>query len=364
MRRRIAVASLLMLMFSQCSPAGAAADPAVAVAQARQDMVKTLLLEFKCTDVIARGAFSHRDRADPLADATNVFPRAETTRDSLNRLVIDGKQFRYEDNYTYLSRPDGSIQDHNSLIVSDGTTTATFLPPQENINPLPQGFLDSAASVGATNHMILWPITMTFRGADPQFTTYPWTAWTPTTNSLAIEGVECKEYEFKSGNIVIRCWLDPTRDLVPRRISYRKAGVLRYQWDIAFERREPGIWVPVSWVWKEYFPSGNPLRTTRAEVVSIQLNEAQLAEQFALSFPPGTNVIDNLKKKAYIVQANGDMHEVTLAFTEIPNPVTVAAQPGIVWYEKYKLLLAGLAGMLILVALLLLILWKKKQSTT
>jgi hypothetical protein len=212
--------------------------------------------------------------------------------------------------------------------------------------------------------MLLWPITMTFRVADPQFTTHPLTGWTPTTKSLAIEDVECKEYEFKSGNIIIRCWLDPTRDFVPRRISYRRAGVLRYQWDIAFKRREPGIWVPVSWVWQEFFPSGTPLRTTRAEVLSLQLNEAQSAEQFDLSFPPGTRVNDNPKKKAYIVQENGDMHEVTLGFAELPNPVTVAAQPGMRWYQQYKFLLAGLVGMLFLAMALVLFLWTKKRPAS
>ncbi len=101
--------------------------------------------------------------------------------------------------------------------------------------------------------------------------------------------------------------------------------MLRYQIDIAYVRRVPGNWIHVSWVWKEYFSDGKPSRTTRVEVVSLQLNEPQSPDQFDITLPAGTSVSDNPKKKAYIVQANGDMHEVTLGFTEIPNPVAVAA---------------------------------------
>jgi hypothetical protein len=135
MRRLIAVASLLALILAQSSRAAAEADPAVAAAQARQAAAKTIAMEFRCTEVIARGAFSHRDQAEPLADATNARPPEEKTRDSVNRIVIDGKNVRYEDNYSSVSQPDGTIRDHKSLILSDGTTTATLLPGQGNINP-------------------------------------------------------------------------------------------------------------------------------------------------------------------------------------------------------------------------------------
>jgi hypothetical protein len=367
MRCLFVVSSILAWILCQGSSAAAEPDPAEVAARDRQEAVKTIALEFKCTEVTARGAISHEERAEPLPDVPNAVPREESTRESTNRLVIDGKKARYEDNHIQVFSPDGTIVNGNRLILCDGTATTTFFPKGMGMTDgsPPSGIIDTMPGLESAKTSLLWPITMTYRAFDPQIISYPWAGILPTGASLVIEGVECREYEIKpSTTTSIRFWLDPTSDFIPRRISYWKKGLLREQLDIAFERHEPTNWVPVSWVRKRYALDGGALVTTRVEVVSLRLNEPQPADLFEMSFPPGTRVNDNGKKKAYIVQANGDMHEVTPGFTEIPNPVTVATQPGVLWFQRYKWLILGLAGILFLVGILLLIVWKKKHPAT
>ncbi len=355
MRLHGMVSFLLVLILGPSSRAEDP-DPAIVAAQARQDAIKTIALEFKCTEVIARGAFSHQDRADPLPDAANVVPREESTRESTNRLVIDGNNVRSEDNHAFFFRPAGAIQGRKCLIIHDGSVSKSFITQAENFNLYPECYINKAEFLDPTKIMLLWPITMTFRAFDPQINPHPLAGMMPTGASLTIEGVECREYELKTGaTTFLRCWLDPAHDFIPRRITNWKAGVLRDQLDIAFERREPGIWVPVSWVCKQFFLSGNPSGTTRVEVTSLRLNEPQSPDQFAMTFPPGTRVHDYVKQKEYIVQANGDMRE------DLPSPVTVVTRPGLQWYEQYKFLLAGLVGVLFLIVLLVSILSKKKH---
>ncbi len=197
------------------------------------------------------------------------------TRESTNRLLMDGKNLRYEDNYSLFTYSGGSIQNHKRLIFCDGNTTKGFISEAENRSSFPEGFIDSATGLGASNPILLWPVTMTFRGVGPQFSPCPLEGLMPKGAFVYIAGVECSEYEIRNGNKAIRFWLDPTRDFVPRRIEYRKADVVQGQLEIAFGRREPGNWIPVSWVWEEYFPIGNTSNTTRVEVVSLKLHEPQ-----------------------------------------------------------------------------------------
>jgi hypothetical protein len=83
--------------------------------------------------------------------------------------------------------------------------------------------------------------------------------------------------------------------------------------------------------------------TDKVEVLEVRLNEPQAAEQFALRFPPGSVVHDTRLKPPldFLVEPDGKMRELPPA-EEAGRPPR-PREPAGPWYWQYKWLLAGLA---------------------
>src|SRR5690242_4100646 len=76
-------------------------DPAVATARARQEAVKTVVVEFRLTETLAPGAIS--ERSSLPTNPRRVFPAEETTLTSSNKLIFDGRKVRFEYNHFHWS---------------------------------------------------------------------------------------------------------------------------------------------------------------------------------------------------------------------------------------------------------------------
>jgi hypothetical protein len=167
---------------------------------------------------------------------------------------------------------------------------------------------------------------MTFRGLDPTFTAHPLSSLKPTGGTLEIDGTPCPVYAL---NLEIdhppHFWLDPARGYTVRRQRMRTS-----EYDVRY-RQDPVVgWVPVSWTCKSHASSGVLLRTAKVEVVRLEFNKPQPAEQFAVVFPPGSRVHDERNGKSYSVDTDGEMRE------EIedrpPKPAdSRAPDPGLGW---------------------------------
>src|SRR5581483_6688000 len=90
-------------------------DPAARAIRAREDAVKSAVVEFERVDVVAAGAES--DSAPQPFKPKNSVPDKETTLKSVNRLVFDGDKLRYEDNHPVWQMPNGELHENKHVSV-------------------------------------------------------------------------------------------------------------------------------------------------------------------------------------------------------------------------------------------------------
>jgi len=327
------IALVLVASFAGDQPtAGTAA--AVAAARTRQETVKTVVVEFKRKDVINRRGQSGTASAPSKSSA--LVPANELTLESINRLVLDGEKFRYENNEPNGDRPTGKPRKDRTVSVFDGATAKRVLHfTGFNGQELPPiGVIQQTAGPAALDSFELTPITLAFRGLTPACAPYSVMEMQPSGNTLPIDGAPCHEYVI-ARSADLSFWLDPGQDHVIRRICTYRQGRLMNQVDICYRPDNVCGWAPVSWVRNEYIPLvGTALTTTHVAILDLRLNESQPAEQFDLSFSPGTTFEDQRNKKRYRVQSDGSLLELLPSGEVVPHP-----EP---WYWQDRWLLLGI----------------------
>jgi hypothetical protein len=302
-------------------------SPPVRAARARQEMAKTLDIEFKQVDFIPQGALS--DAQPKTYGYKAPWPAKDVITESINRLVIAGEKVRFEYNHPVhinWHSPDGRLTQVNSIAVYDGTVGKVYYPRGLVGQGNPTGQISNGRPP-SLQPGVLTPIAMTYRGVHSVLTYHPVTGLRPVGNTLPIEWSPCQEYEYKfpGGNSAIHCWLDTDRDFVIRRWGQTD---IRYQWHHTIG------WVPNSWTNSET-SVGIGLR--KVDVLKIRLNEPQPADLFDLQFPVGCDVYDGRDNKDYRVQSDGSMGEVDRR----TGKVLSQREPESVWYWRYRWLLGG-----------------------
>jgi hypothetical protein len=320
------------------SPRPGGPNPAAQAARTRQDRVKTLTVEYKRTEVTSRGAIS---AAWPHVKAKGPVPANETTLESVSRLLIAGDKFRYEENHPAFALPSGAINRRSMVFVFDDTLGKALLPCGARGDGNPVGVIERGAADFKVKVIHLMPLTITFRGLSPQFSSFVVSDMKPTGVTLPIEGVKCAEYTITySPNRVERFWLDPSKDYVVKR--HQRA---LDQTDITYRRHDTWGWIPTSWKRVEYSSAKTVATSMTINVLDIRINEPQADEQFELQFPPGCYVEDHRNNKPYRVQEDGRMREVSWSGEELSTTVD---QPGLAWYQRHQWLLIS-AGALAVV---------------
>jgi hypothetical protein len=291
-------------------------NPAVEAARTRQESVKTVDIEFKRTQVYAKRATSET-AVNPLKPD---LPPSETTLESTNRLVLDGEKFRYENNHPYWGRPGRKLHQQTKVSVFNGSLASTFLPRGISGEGEPLGLVETGSLHSDLKCYELAPILTTFRGLNPAMSSDPVTDMKPSGRTLLIDGSPCQEYvQQRSNGVFVRYWLDPAKNYVVRRLCTPRPNRQTDQMDIRYRPHELCGWVPVSWVWTDYSPTGERQGTSTVDVLKIRLNAVQPAEQFENHFPAGTFVSEVDKHKDYRVRADGSMREVSPTGEEQEN---------------------------------------------
>src|SRR5947208_2849428 len=98
-------------------------DPAIAAARARQQAVTSLSVEYTVKEVIEKGG------CFPLtANPQKPIPAQQTVLESKNRLIIDGRKFRFEDNHIVIQEMSGHLHLNSAVTVSDGQIHKVLRP--------------------------------------------------------------------------------------------------------------------------------------------------------------------------------------------------------------------------------------------
>jgi hypothetical protein len=269
---------------------GPAPEAALAAIRARQESVKTLMVEYKQTEVVAKGAKS--EGAAPLMKPTTIVPPEETTLESVDRLLIDGEKVRCEDNHPSWLMPQGILQEQKRVSVANGSGAKVFFPTGLGPGATPTGVIQREPRSLDVKAFTPAPLTTTFRGLDPMISAFPAADMKPSGVTLLIDGALCEEHVIDYSDVILSSWLDTTKDYVPRRLRLQRQGRLLEQADVTYRRHETCGWSPTSWVCNYYSGHATILRSTSVQVLDFRVNEPQPAEQFDIRFPPGTTVRD------------------------------------------------------------------------
>jgi hypothetical protein len=337
--------ALLAILAANSHQSGRAAEaPAEAAARARQDAVKTMVMEYKRTQMVARGGESE-GQVGPLKPK-NAVPDKEMTLESTNLLVIDGVKVRIEENHPMWSMPDGTFLQTEQVALSDGTIAKSLFARGLRPGGDPMGYILRDREVPGVKSVGLAPIMLTVRGLQPSLNPLPLGDMRPSGLTLPIDKVPCEEYLMEYGNnSVVNCWLDPGKGYAVRRIRTSQAGKLVVQTDVTSYRHEAWGWIPDSWVCNQFSATGTTLKSDRVRIIALRLNEPQPSTRFEIQFPPRTLVGDGRDGKLYNVQPDGSMREYSPATGKQSGSVP---QPGAPWYQRHKWLILGIVVILAL----------------
>jgi hypothetical protein len=336
-----------------CGQPGQDPSAAFTAARSRQNLIKTIKIEFKRIDTEAAG--SRSGSVPTLFKPKTAVPDRETTSESNNRFVMDGDKMRFEDNHPIWRMPAGTLHNTAMIAVSDGTLAKTLKPKGVVGAGTTTGTIREAVDRLDLSDPVLTPIILHFRGAHSEISPYPIATMKATGIRLPIDNQDCTEYALILGELNLSFWFDPARDYCLRRLAQHKTNTLLYQLDVKYRRDDKWGWLPVSWVAHDYGTARELLKTTKVEVLEMRPGEVESPDTFELLFPAETRVFDARNNKEYRVQSNESMREISSSGKELGG--SVAQLEGSYFY-RHKWLLLGIT-MLVIAAIVLLAIRKK-----
>ncbi|MFO0803831.1 MAG: hypothetical protein U0791_12020 [Gemmataceae bacterium] len=253
----------------------------------------------------------------------------------------------YESDHPIWAPQKGTFRSHAQVNVSDGKVTRVFYAKGLGDPNQQEGLISDRANF--VKHAVILPFTMLVRGVDSSICGYPIKDLSPSTRTMAINGVTCQEFTCKLENEEIaRFWLDSKADYVVRRIRRDWRTTPLEQFDIAYSQDGASL---QSWVRATYSAKGKLLRKYNVEVKEMTAAPALPPDFFDLKFPAGTFVRDARSAKAFRVQADLTMRELSKETgEELPGTVEQLELP---WLYRHFYLLITLGIVVgVLVALL------------
>ncbi|MBN9518103.1 hypothetical protein J0H58_06240 [bacterium] len=278
--------------------------PALAAAKRRQTAAGSLTVDFQRTEKAAKGAVTIGLLSAP---GERPFPDEETTLTSDNRLRFFGNKYRYERNHPVWAPDERKVLPVRLINVWDGTTDKSFYPSG----------LSEKASEGTVyrdrrsrdiRDVVLVPLLLAFRGADPALSPYPAADLEATADTEVVSGQKCQVFRHPR-HPNLRLWLDPAADSLVRRIRWTAKGKTTGE-AVVYPVRDPTCgWRPGGWTHTQYAPDGAVLFTHVVRVTAVNYT-SPLPDDFALTFPPGTVVTDATNGKLFRVGPGGVWSEL------------------------------------------------------
>ncbi len=315
-----------------------AAEPWVEAARKREEAFRSVEIEFRLVEFVAKGSLP----VSPLpgVKAAGPIPSADRTFESTSRIVMDGIKVRYEDNRPHWDFGAKDYLAKMTVGVWNGELSKAYCPDGIGQGDRRTGVIMRTAEAKGINSSVLLGLTFNLRGLQPTICPYLVSELKPTGLTQPIGGHLCNEYAITiSPTNVLSVWMDPKCDYVVRRIRRLLSGRIFYQTDVTFVSDPAAGWRPASWTWTLYDTTGRVDSSCDGTVTSFKANPSIQPDTFELTFPEGTFIHDNRDGRRYIVQPNGDWQQVS----SIGEPIDSAISPiGSSWARRNRWLLVGL----------------------
>ena len=343
--RMLAGAAFCWLCLAALTPAAPpeTADEVVKLARARQEKVKTLDVKLKQTEILPPGSFNKGNKAFPPV------PKERTVFTSECRLLLSGKQIRFEGNSTHTG-VDRTLEQRRAVVVFDGAVTTALCPSGVQRDGSPFATVRKEDRLSGSVPWEAWPVLMTCRGAEPALAYVDFRQYKPSDVVAPVDGVTCRRFDREwPGPSTERLWIDES-GLIRQKQTLAK-GKVGTQFDVRYERRYGFDAFPASWRRVGPLPLGVGDTETTVEVVEAAVNQPIADSAFNLRFPPGCQVYDDVNHTEYVVPADGGKANLERPKAEVEPPMAAAdLSPEEGPLVRYRGLIAvGLGALLLIV---------------
>jgi hypothetical protein len=242
-----------------------------------------------------------------------IIPPKDATYDMTLSLSFDGERIRFaSDNYTWSEAKQMMVPCPYVSVFNGKDVSKTLRTPASPRVEWPQGEVQRETRHGETKVWSLAPVLMTFRPLTQAMSMYSLPEMSATGRTAQIGGRTCQELRLQrpGGGGSYSAWVDPGRDFLIARHSYEFRGKTLVRLDVRY-RQQPGAgWVPEEWN-EVYMDDEGKLRTSvKSKLLEATINPELPPEEFEVTFPPGTLVLDFVEHREYLVRADGSERKI------------------------------------------------------
>jgi hypothetical protein len=252
------------------------------------------------------------------------------------QLSISGIRMQYQasrmepwpetpENKTFLSK---------TRSASDGNVSKLLMEKNEKLR-YPAGNILANPRCDAETGIAYKPIVWTFGDLGVLALERP--AVKPPTAETAVSSRPCLLVESSRGPLVESFWIDASRDYSILRYRTAFQGATETQLDCSYERSPGGCWVPVDWTaTKFYAPKDIVSALIHVKVKEYVVNPTFAADEFSITFPPGTVVSDGRPAGGprggrvvdYLVKEDGSKRVITPAEAQASYETLLKTESG------------------------------------
>jgi hypothetical protein len=270
----------------------------------RQDRLSNVDVRFESTQTYGAGTMPAS--LNGLQGGSARTPAKTTVLKSTNRVVLDPKRFRYEDNHPVWTLPEKIFARVEKIHIDDGQTLRTSTLDYSRALTTARGTINQSQHSNFLRLTEALPILLTSRGSSIFYSGNWLTEIKPTGRAHLISNVSCQEFIHSKGSLSTYYWLAPSQDFVIRRIVATAGTKAARQWDIDYElaKDESGIWFPSTWRLSTYSRENELIYGLSGKVIECTLNRPSDDNDFDLQFHIGAAVYDNRDNKEFRVDSS------------------------------------------------------------
>jgi hypothetical protein len=326
---------------SSQSGAQSSLDDVVRAWKRREERIRSGRFAWTETRTVVKGAW-----VDPQ-DSKKVVPPRDLTWTIKTEWTWEGPRMRTTRKGSRWDHEKEEFLPYDYVSVWDGTINKSFDPfRDQKVGIIGSGPLD----LGLRDY---FPMRMAYR----PFIGFQPGRFTKSRESGDRDGRPHIIVEDTSGE---QYWLDPARDFTVARYLLFQDRLPLVRMDISYRQDESGEWVPIAWTDVGLSREGRIEESSKNEVSDYALNVTVEPETFALDFPVGTWVEDNVANTRYIVRENGSTRPITeeemlrpgITYQDVVESESgMAGLPARPWWSRLTvpLVLAVVAGAIVLI---------------
>lgn len=311
------IASVVWIISAQGTCRAQQAKPTIEqilrVWKERQDKVSTARFELECEETLHKGSTSlltaDRRKKIGLPPETEPNPPRDYLVKGTSGLSLDGPKLRYSYEQPQWDPIGKQLYQQSYLDVFDGKLYKFLEKPSSGQVDHPEAAIRKVERSESALKYPMLPLIYAVRGNHSQFF-QKLGNFQVSGQSANIDGRSCVELIQSSGHRNKRevFYLDQERNYVVVRQLILSGDMPMWQLNINYRPDSEIGWIPQSWEYVIRIGKGDIINSGRYKVAHYNINPPLDANEFDISFPPGTCVHDESSGHyvKYVIREDGD----------------------------------------------------------